>query len=209
MDNFTSVPILNYALLSSPDTRAVFIEQLRHALIDVGFLYLEHPPVSDALIDQVIAYLPRVFELPQERKDALRMANSPHFLGYSRLGVEMTKGAADQREQFDIATPFECAWKPGDLEYLRLWGPSQVRLRLPCFGEGVERALPPGGGGGGTIRVLLVCVCVLMIMTDANDGDKKTPKIDAMAPDFSPSAPLISGRKRGTCQGSKRRTCGT
>jgi len=127
-DNFTSIPILNYTLLSSPNTRATFIEQLRHALIDIGFLYLEHPPVSDALIDQVIAYLPRVFELPQERKDALRMANSPHFLGYSRLGVERTKGAADQREQIDIATPFECVWKEGDPEYLRLWGPSQVRF---------------------------------------------------------------------------------
>ena len=126
-NDFTSVPILNYALLSSPDTRAVFIKQLQHALIDVGFLYLEHPPVPDALIDEVIAYLPRVFGLPQVRKDALRMANSPHFLGYSRLGVERTKGAADQREQFDLATPFESRWEPGQPEYLRLWGPSQVR----------------------------------------------------------------------------------
>src|SRR5258708_25563070 len=83
-----SIPNLNYALLSSPDTRAVFIQQLQHALFD-----------------EVIACLPRVFALPQERKDALCMTNSPHFLGYSRLGVERTKGAADQREQFDIATP--------------------------------------------------------------------------------------------------------
>ena len=128
VEDFTSVPALNYALISSPDTRAVFIRQLQHALIDVGFLYLEHPPVPDALFDQVIAYLPRVFGLPQERKDALRMANSPHFLGYSRLGVERTKGAADQREQFDFATPLECAWKPGEPEYRRLWGPSQVRI---------------------------------------------------------------------------------
>jgi isopenicillin N synthase-like dioxygenase len=128
LDNFTSIPIVNYALLSSPDTRTVFIKQLQNALINVGFLYLEHPPVADTLIDEVTAYLPRIFGLPQERKDALRMANSPHFLGYSRLGVERTKGAADQREQIDIATPFECTWRPGEPEYLRLWGPSQVRI---------------------------------------------------------------------------------
>jgi isopenicillin N synthase-like dioxygenase len=76
----------------------------------------------------VVAYLPRFFALPQERKDALRMANSPHFLGYSRLGVERTRGTADQREQFDLATPFEngeSRWTPGKPEYLRLWGPSQ------------------------------------------------------------------------------------
>ena len=64
VDNFTSIPILNYALLSSPDARAAFIAQLQHALITAGFLYLEHSPVSDALIDEVIAYLPRVFALP-------------------------------------------------------------------------------------------------------------------------------------------------
>jgi isopenicillin N synthase-like dioxygenase len=128
LGNFTNVPILDYHLLSAPDTRSLFIEQLRDALINVGFLYLEHTPVPDDLFDEVIAYLPKVFGLPQERKDALRMANSPHFLGYSRLGVEMTKGAVDQREQFDIATPFESTWKPGDPEYWRLWGPSQVGL---------------------------------------------------------------------------------
>jgi isopenicillin N synthase-like dioxygenase len=132
---FTNIPTLNYHLLSSPDTRPLFIEQLRHALIVVGFLYLEHSPVSDVLIDELIAYLPKVFALPQERKDALRMANSPHFLGYSRLGAEMTKGAVDQREQFDFATPFENTCKSGDPVYLRLWGPSQVRCVKNALGS--------------------------------------------------------------------------
>ncbi len=140
--NFTSIPTLNYDLLASPDTRPAFIQQLQNALINIGFLYLEHLPIPAALLDEVVAYLPRFFVLPQERKDALRMANSPHFLGYSRLGVERTRGAADQREQFDLATPLEngnSRWTPGEPEYLRLWGPSQVSsyvfimpLRLPA-----------------------------------------------------------------------------
>lgn len=132
-DDFTSIPILNYVLLSSPDTRPVFIRQLQNALINVGFLYLENAtPVPDRaqLFDEVIAYLPRIFALPQERKDAMRMVNSPCFLGYSRLGVERTGGAADQREQFDFATPFENACVPGrqQPEYVRLWGPNQVGI---------------------------------------------------------------------------------
>jgi isopenicillin N synthase-like dioxygenase len=170
-NNFTSIPILNYGLLSSPNTRAIFIKQLQHALINVGFLYLEHPPVSDALIDDVIAYLPRVFALSQEHKDALCMANSPHFLGYSRLGVERTKGAADQREQFDIATPFECVWKPGEPEYLRHWGPSQVRF---VFFLMMDRGPPPPGlgrVGRGAITRTLWClssnaICVTDMMID-------------------------------------------
>ncbi|KAI9452400.1 hypothetical protein BJY52DRAFT_1292802 [Lactarius psammicola] len=57
------------------------------------------------------------------------MTNSPQFLGHSRLGVERTRGMAAQREQFDLATLLE-NWNsrltPGEPEYLRLWGPSQV-----------------------------------------------------------------------------------
>jgi isopenicillin N synthase-like dioxygenase len=152
-EDFTSIPILNYALLSSPGTRPVFIRQLQHALINVGFLYLENTAaavVPNALFDEVTAYLPRIFALPQERKDALRMVNSPHFLGYSRLGVERTRGAADQREQFDFATPFENEkWVPGlgQPEYVRLWGPSQV---------GVFFFFWFGGGGGGPLFCLLL-----------------------------------------------------
>ncbi len=136
--NFTSIPTLYYDLLASPDTRPAFIQQLQNALINIGFLYLEHPPIPSALFDEVVAYLPRFFALPKERKDALRMANSPHFLGYSHLGVERTRGTADQREQFDLATPLKngnSRWTPGEPEYLRLWGPSQVSsyvLLCPC-----------------------------------------------------------------------------
>ncbi|KZT10577.1 Clavaminate synthase-like protein [Laetiporus sulphureus 93-53] len=122
---FSSVPILDYSLLASPSTRADFIAQLRHALINVGFLYLSHPPVARTDIDAVIDYAPRLFALPQTAKNAIRMANSEHFFGYSRLGAEITKGKTDQREQFDFATPYENRWSPGEPEYLRLWGPVQ------------------------------------------------------------------------------------
>ena len=61
------------------------------------------------------------------------MANSEHFLGYSRLGAELTKGKVDQREQFDFATRHVCRWKEGDPEYYRLWGPSQVCVFVVTF----------------------------------------------------------------------------
>jgi hypothetical protein len=157
--NFTSIPTLDYDLLATPDTRPIFIQQLQHALINVGFLYLEHPPIPVALFEEVVAYPPRFFALPQERKDALRMANSPHFLGYCRLGIERTKGTADQRELFDFATPLDDSssgvrWAPGAPDYLRLWGPSQVRFpppRRPVFylfvcTSGRKRRTCPGSG---------------------------------------------------------------
>ncbi|KDR66376.1 hypothetical protein GALMADRAFT_1158917 [Galerina marginata CBS 339.88] len=141
--DFSSVPILDYSLLDSPDGRPRFLDQLRHALINVGFLYLSNHPVSQTDIDQLISYIPKLFALPQEAKDKIRMENSEHFLGYSRLGAELTKGAVDQREQFDIATKHVCRWKEGDPDYYRLWGPSQWpdEKLIPDFREVMERYL--------------------------------------------------------------------
>jgi len=124
--DFSSIPILDYSLLDSPDDRPHFIAQLRHALINVGFLYLSNHPVAQKDVDQLIDYIPKLFLLPQDAKDKIKMANSEHFLGYSRLGAELTKGAVDQREQFDFATRHVCRWTKGDPDHYRIWGPCQV-----------------------------------------------------------------------------------
>ncbi|KAG2342825.1 Clavaminate synthase-like protein [Suillus weaverae] len=123
--NFSSVPVLDFALVSDSATKPEFILQLRHALINVGFLYLNNHTVSQKVTNDLIDYIPRLFDLPQEAKNQILMANSPHFLGYSKLGAEFTKGKTDYREQFDFATPHETQWKPGAPEHLRLWGPCQ------------------------------------------------------------------------------------
>jgi isopenicillin N synthase-like dioxygenase len=133
--NFHSIPILDYSLATSnnPDHRAKFISQLQNALINVGFLYLSNTSsvVEQKVIDELVSYIPKLFDLPQEEKDKVRMANSPHFLGYSRLGAELTKGRTDYREQFDIATSHVSRWKPGDPDYYNVWGPSQVCYSNP------------------------------------------------------------------------------
>ncbi|KIM75747.1 hypothetical protein PILCRDRAFT_827037 [Piloderma croceum F 1598] len=141
--NFSSIPVLDYSQVSDPTRKSKFIAQLRHALINVGFLYLSNSPVAQRDIDALIDHIPRLFALPQEAKDKIRMANSPHFLGYSKLGAELTRGKTDHREQFDIATPHTCRWKPGDPDYLKLWGPSQWpdENMLPGFKDVMERYL--------------------------------------------------------------------
>ena len=130
--NFSSIPILDYGQLKSPETRPQFISQLLNALTNVGFFYLSNTPVLNSdIIDKLIDYTPKFFDLPQEEKERIRMVHSQHFFGYSRFGAELTKGKVDQREQFDIGTPLdkvEGRWKPGDPEYLKLWGHSQVCL---------------------------------------------------------------------------------
>jgi isopenicillin N synthase-like dioxygenase len=128
--DFSSVPILDYSLVGDPVRKPDFIVQLRHALINVGFLYLSNPPVSEQDVDTLVAYIPQLFALPQATKDSIRMANSEHFLGYSKLGSELTKNKMDHREQFDFGTPHNCMWKPGEPDYYRLWGESQVNTLI-------------------------------------------------------------------------------
>lgn len=161
--SFSSVPILDWSLLTTPAGAATFKAQLRHALINVGFLYLENPPVARADMDALIAYTPRVFDLPQDEKDAVRMANSPHFFGYSRLGAELTKGKTDMREQFDFGTPYESRWKPGDPEYLKLWGPSQashsLSVPLPLLVMLTSQLQPYSGRKRIYSRASKMCTC--------------------------------------------------
>lgn len=132
--DFSAVPILDYSLITSPskspeESRSLFLSQLRHAVTCLGSLYLTNHPIPQTLLDSVAQYVPKFFDQPQEEKDKLALANSQHFLGYSRLGGELTKGKVDWVEQIAIGTEFECRWtEQGERkeEFWKFWGPSQV-----------------------------------------------------------------------------------
>ncbi|CAE6378430.1 unnamed protein product [Rhizoctonia solani] len=127
MSSFEEIPVLDWTLLSGgSESRAKFISQLRSAMTEVGFMYILNPPIEDHLVQSVIDYAPKLFDLPQEKKDALAMVNSESFFGYNGLGAEITKGSTDLREQFDFATPWKGQRNPEGPDYERLWwGPSQ------------------------------------------------------------------------------------
>lgn len=124
--SFSRIPVLDHSLLSTPEGKREFLNQFQDALVNVGFLYLSNPPVARKDIDAMIDYCPRLFDIPTEAKQKINMVNSPHFFGHTWLGAELTKGKTDQREQFDFGTPYDRPWVPGEPEYLRLWGASQV-----------------------------------------------------------------------------------
>lgn len=54
------------------------------------------------------------------------MRNNEAFFGYNKLGAEITKGANDLREQFDLGLDYNSNWTPGKPDYLRMWGNGQV-----------------------------------------------------------------------------------
>ncbi|EGX91299.1 oxidoreductase [Cordyceps militaris CM01] len=102
--SFTSIPILDLAEAKDPATKPEFLKQLRHALMEVGFLYLKNVGIPDSLFAEVIDKGKAFFDLPEEEKLKIEMKNAPSFLGYSRLSAEITAGAVDHREQIDLST---------------------------------------------------------------------------------------------------------
>jgi isopenicillin N synthase-like dioxygenase len=79
------------------------LESLRRAVVNVGFLYIKNTPVSTVIQETLIKKGIEIFELPLEEKLKVEMANSKHFLGYARLGTEITAMKPDYREQFDVS----------------------------------------------------------------------------------------------------------
>lgn len=105
MPSFTAIPTLALSDARDPATKPAFLESLRNALLNVGFLYLSDTSLPQTLIDDVIRECRAFFEeLPEEEKLKVEMKNESSFLGYSRLGNEMTAGAADWREQMDLVS---------------------------------------------------------------------------------------------------------
>jgi isopenicillin N synthase-like dioxygenase/ADP-ribose pyrophosphatase YjhB (NUDIX family) len=127
------LPVIDLALLQGPDGAAE-IARLRRALHEDGFLYLTGHGVDPRVTDGVFAAAREFFALPIEDRLAIENVNSPHFRGYTRLGNELTKGRADQRDQLDIG-PERPAREldPADPAYLRMTGPNQWPAGHPEF----------------------------------------------------------------------------
>lgn len=83
---FTTLPILPLSQALDPATKPQFLADLRHALLNVGFLYLSETGLPEQLIKNVIAECRGFFEkLPQEEKERIEMKNEKSFLGWSRV----------------------------------------------------------------------------------------------------------------------------
>jgi isopenicillin N synthase-like dioxygenase len=96
--------VLDFSEALSSSTKPAFLTSLREAPVNVGFFYLRNAPISVQSQQQFTEKALDLFELPLEKKIEIEMVNSPHFLGYSRLGAEITALKPDYREQFDVSS---------------------------------------------------------------------------------------------------------
>ncbi|KAI8965580.1 putative hyoscyamine 6-dioxygenase [Daldinia sp. FL1419] len=122
---FSKIPIIDLSQANDKSTKLDLLNSLRHALLEVGFLYVSNHGVPASIVDALVNALPELFELDQDVKASVALENSPHFLGYSGVGSENTGGKEDRREQFEFATELTATWRPGLPLYERLQGPNQ------------------------------------------------------------------------------------
>lgn len=131
----STLPVLDLSRFDgAPAERAAFLQEVRSAAFGPGFFYLVGHGVEDELIQEVLTASRRFFSLPEADKLAIEMVQSPHFRGYTRAGLEFTRGRPDWREQLDVgaereALPFDRsapAWR-------RLQGPNQWPDAFPAL----------------------------------------------------------------------------
>lgn len=68
--SFTSIPVLDLELARDPATKPEFLDQLRYALMEVGFLYLKNVGIPPELFQEVIDRGKALFDMALEDKYA-------------------------------------------------------------------------------------------------------------------------------------------
>ena len=136
-EHFTEIPRIDLALANDPQHESILLSQLRNALLNIGFLYIENHGVPESAVNDMIHALPILFSLSEDAKAEVALSNSPHFLGYSADGSETTAGQPDRREQFEFANELPATWTEGMPLCERLRGPNPVRQ-----GSSASNALP-------------------------------------------------------------------
>jgi len=127
------VPVLDLSRLEQgASEHRTFLLDLRTAARDVGFFYLSGHGIAASEIADVLDASRRFFALPEADKLAIEMVKSSQFRGYTRAGGELTRAAADWREQLDIGVERQpIPQGPGIAPWTRLQGPNQWPSALP------------------------------------------------------------------------------
>jgi len=167
--SFDSIPILDLSLANSAETKPAFLNELRHALLEVGFLYIKNTGIPASLIADVIRLGKSFFDLPEEKKVEIEMKNAKSFLGYSKLGMEITRFKTDWREQIDLSTPHPVPG-PDEPLYRNLLAPNQWPdpEALPGFREAYEEYMQRMGD----VSMRFTSLCAEAIGLPANAFDR-------------------------------------
>lgn len=133
----TSLPVLDIGpFLADESTAAAtaFVHELRETLHGPGFCYLVGYKIEPETEAAVMDVAGTFFAQPEAQRLEIVNTNTPHFRGYTRLGMEHTNGTSDWRDQIDIG-PEHRPVDPGPdgPVWLRVRGPNQWPDSVPAM----------------------------------------------------------------------------
>ena len=212
-----ALPVLDIAgFLAGSDTEAgaQFVRELRDTLHGPGFCYLVGYGIEAKAEAAVMGVANEFFARPEADRLAIVNTNTPHFRGYTRLGMEHTNGVSDWRDQIDIGPehqPIEIG--PDDPVWLRVRGPNQWPPSVPDMEPTMTAWMDQHGGrrrcGVAGDRARARSTRALL----RPDAHLRTPRCwsrsSAIRPRTSPPTPAkVSGctTTRGSCRSSSRTT---
>jgi len=137
MTNMSSLPVLDIGPFLADESGpggTEFVEQLRDNLHGPGFCYLVGYGVDPTHEAAVMDVAREFFAQPEHLRLQIVNTNTPHFRGYTRLGMEHTNGMSDWRDQIDIGPEHEPTDPgPDGPAWLRVRGPNQWPESVPAM----------------------------------------------------------------------------
>ena len=121
--DFSAIPVLD--LQDFEKKQDFFVKQLRDVCHHIGFFYVKNHGLSSSLMTRMLTLTEAFFNLPQEEKEAINIALSPHYRGYGKLGAEITEGKADYKESYDLGREQPARAMPFTPPFFILQGPNQ------------------------------------------------------------------------------------
>jgi isopenicillin N synthase-like dioxygenase len=97
-----ALPVIDLQALRDPATQPQALRQLARTARDTGFFYLEGHGIAREAWQGIQRRAREFFAQPLADKQALAIANTRHFRGYTGVGMEITRQRPDQREQIDL-----------------------------------------------------------------------------------------------------------
>lgn len=157
--DFSEIPLVDFSRWRKGDAsaRAAFADEVREICHHIGFMILTRTGLDWRLADDVFRYAERFFALPESEKALIDKRASRHFRGWEAVGVELTNGRPDMREQIDLWSDHAARAKNVEPEYLRLLGPNQwlPDAVLPGFQSIMERWFRDLGALGDDLMAVL------------------------------------------------------
>lgn len=111
-----------------------FVNQLLKTCHGPGFFYLKGHGVPQEISNEALSVADQFFKLPESEREAIAIAGSAGFRGYTLLKHENTNGREDWRDQLDVGPEEpEPEHSKNAPPWMRLRGPNQWPENLPAM----------------------------------------------------------------------------